>query len=140
MAQPNEIETSKYTSSRRQINAAIAHLHSRDWECAITLAAAAEGQLPEPETQTFLFRALRKREEKDNLDLELNRVIHWLKHPTPHEPERIKISEFEVALTISRAIQKFVAVYKLSAREFEGFSTWAVERGHIPRPLTAKAS
>src|SRR5467141_3437127 len=140
MAQPTEIDTSKFASSRRQINAAIAHLHSRDWECAITLAAAAEGQLLEPETQTFLFRALRNREAKDSLNLKLNRVIHWLKHPTQDEPDHIKISEFEVALTISRAIQKFVAVYKLSAREFEGFSTWAVERGHLPRPLTAEAT
>jgi hypothetical protein len=140
MAQTTDIDSSKFASSRRQLNAAIAHLHSRDWECAITLAAAAEGQLPEPETQTHLFRVLKKREAKDDVDFELNRVIHWLKHPTPDEPDPIKISEFEVALTISRAIQKFVAVYKLSAREFEGFSTWAVERGHLARHLTEKAS
>ena len=86
------------------------------------MAAAAEGQLTETETQTFLFRALKNREAKDGLNLELNRIIHWLKHPTTDEPDHIKISEFEVALTISHAIQKFVAVYKLSEREFESDS------------------
>jgi hypothetical protein len=40
-----EINTSKYLSSRRQINAAIAHLYNKEFECEMTLAAAAEGQL-----------------------------------------------------------------------------------------------
>jgi hypothetical protein len=62
MAEPTEIDTSKFASSRRQINAAIAHLHSRDWECAITLAAAAEGQLAEPETQSLISGAEESRE------------------------------------------------------------------------------
>jgi hypothetical protein len=69
--------------------------------------------------QNYLFRALREREKKDKLHLDLNRVVHWLKHPTLDEPEYIRISEFEVALMISRAIQKFVAVYRFPVRAID---------------------
>ena len=131
---PTEINTSKYDSSRRQINAAIAHLHNKDFECAITLAAAAEGQLPDIDVS--LFRRLLKRDKDEKMNLDLNGIITWLKHPTPDKPTNATISEFEVALTISRAIHKFVATYAVSMREFEGFSIWAVENGHLPRQLT----
>ena len=42
------VETSKRLSAERQIHAAIAHFHAGDFECAITLSSAAEGQMPKP--------------------------------------------------------------------------------------------
>jgi hypothetical protein len=127
------IKTTKEVSARRQINAAIAHLHKGDFECAITLAGAAEGQLPDTE-HFYLFKILNKIRERYDPNAHQN----WLKHPSG--PECITITEFAVTLAISRAIQKFVAVSQSSTKDFEGFSRWAVERGHIPRPLTEKSN
>jgi hypothetical protein len=69
-----EVETTKQLSSLRQTKAAIAHLHKNELECAITLAAAAEGQLPET-TVEHLFRLLRRMAPQDDFNL----VINWLK-------------------------------------------------------------
>lgn len=49
MANPVPIDTHIRLASMRQIHCAIEHLERGDFECAITLAAAAEGMLPEPE-------------------------------------------------------------------------------------------
>ena len=50
------------------------------------------------------------------------------------------VTQFDVALTIARAIQKYVATYQETHVRFEEFSQWAVMKKHIPRPLTEKAS
>ena len=127
-----KIETTKQTASLRQIIAAITHLHKKELECAITLAGAAEGQLPES-TGEYLFRLLKRVASHD----ELNLVRDWLKHPSG--PDKATITEFEAALMISRAIHKFVSVYKASHPQFETFSEWVVAAGHMPRPLTQRA-
>jgi hypothetical protein len=49
------IKTSKQLSAFRQISAAIDHFEKKDYECAITLAGAAEGQIKE-KTLNHLFR------------------------------------------------------------------------------------
>jgi hypothetical protein len=126
--QPINVETSKKLSALRKIHAAIVHFHKGEFECAMTLAAAAEGQVPDSD-KPYLFRIL-----KHVPDLDLNAIINWLKHDRAQE--KATISEFEVVLTISRAIHKFVAAYRKSSREFEDFNKWAVENGHMPRPLT----
>ncbi len=41
------IKTTRKLAAQRQIDAAIAHLHEAELECAVTLAAAAEGLLPQ---------------------------------------------------------------------------------------------
>ena len=134
MAEKEEVivDTSKQLASLRQIIAAIDHLHKKELECAITLAGAAEGQLPEKRTD-YLFRLLKKVFSHDDLNL----VRDWLKHQSG--PENAIISEFEAALMISRAIHKFVGVYQASHPKFEEFSKWAVDAGHLPRPLTTDA-
>ena len=120
---------SKKDSALRQTKAAIEHLYANELESAITLAGVAEGQLPETARQ-HLYRVLVQRFSHDNLNL----VRNWLKHPSG--PESPTISEFEAVVMISRAIQKFVAAYEASCEEFESFSAWAVEKGHLPRLLT----
>jgi hypothetical protein len=42
------IQTSKRLAAEREIHAAIAHFRAGDFECAITLCGAAEGEIPEP--------------------------------------------------------------------------------------------
>jgi tRNA threonylcarbamoyladenosine modification (KEOPS) complex Cgi121 subunit len=47
MAAPVSIDTHIRLASMRQIHVAIEHLHRGDYECAIILAGAAEGILPD---------------------------------------------------------------------------------------------
>ncbi len=91
------ITTTKQRSSMRQILAAIDHLHKKEFEAAITLAAAAEGQIAEG-TIRHLFRIMRQKLPK----ADHNKVINWLKHPTGKD--EITITEFEAAIVIARAI------------------------------------
>ena len=83
--------------------------------------------------KAYLFRILR--EKMPGFDH--NAFSNWLKHPTG--PYTATISELEVVVMIARAIQKFVAAYEATRPEFEKFSAWALEKGHIKRPLTEKA-
>jgi hypothetical protein len=127
------VETSKKVAALRQIRAAIAHLNKGELECAITLAGAAEGQIPESIMES-LFRLIQRKLP----GAEINKVRDWLKHKSG--PDTATISEFEAALMISSAIKKFVGAYGFSHPDFEKFSTWAVEKGHLPRPLTLKVT
>lgn len=65
------IKTDKKLSSLRQILAAIEHFEKKDYECAITLAAAGEGQVKET-TTNHLFRLIRAKFSAD----ETNGVIN----------------------------------------------------------------
>jgi hypothetical protein len=128
-----QIKTSKQRSSMRQILAAIDHLHKQEFEAAITLAGAAEGQILEGPIQ-HLFRIMRRKLPKSDH----NRVRNWLKHESG--ADEIEITEFEAVIAIARAIHKFVGVYEATHSRFETFSEWAVAAGHLPRKLTEPAS
>ena len=85
MPNPKSIETEIRYASMRQIHEAIQHLHRGDFECAITLAAAGEGMLPETDKPHFrqkvvaLEQKLPKTEGGEN---SANAFINWLKHGT----------------------------------------------------------
>jgi hypothetical protein len=127
------IKTNKQLSSRRQISAAIEHFEKKDYECAITLAAAGEGQIKE-KTASHLFRLIRAKFSA----VETNLFITWLKHPSG--PDQAEITEQEVVVSIIRAIQKFVGTYEATHADFEKFSQWAMQKGYTKKPLTEKAS
>ena len=99
-----------------------------EFDCAITLAASAEGILPATE-DPHIFKAIR--EDPNAQDIDLNLVINWLKHPAGPEP--VNISEFEATLTIARAISKFIAVFHQSTRRFDEFLRWGHKAGHLPK-------
>ncbi|SRR5258708_22300508 len=126
------IKTTKQIAAYRQIAAAIEHLHKKDYECAITLAGAAEGQVKE-KTTTHLFRLILKKFSSD----EANAYIHWLKHPSG--PDDAEITEQEVVTTMIRAIQKYVGTYKTNHPHFETFSDWCIASGYTKKPLMEKA-
>ncbi|MGB7102394.1 MAG: hypothetical protein WBD95_26975 [Xanthobacteraceae bacterium] len=132
------VRTTKKLSALRQILMAIKCIDSVDYECAITLAGAAEGQIDEkqiPEgTRPHLFRVLRAKFAPEPV----NEDVTWMKHPSGAFDR--DVTQFDVALTIARAIQKYVATYQETHVRFEEFSQWAVMKKHIPRPLTEKAS
>jgi hypothetical protein len=136
MANPESIETIIRLASMRQINAAIDYLHRGDFECAITLAGAGEGMLPQTDNPHFLQKvralaaALPETEEGAKGP---NDYINWLKHGTLTKGgpriENARITEFEVIVAIWRAITKFKAVYVTvdadRTSQMLGFANWA---------------
>jgi hypothetical protein len=124
-----DLKTNKQISSMRQILAAIEHFHKQELECAITLAAAGEGQCPES-MKDYFFRLMRKAPPGEDHNL----ISNWLKHPSG--PESATITELEGVVMIIRAIQKFVAAYEATRPEFEEFSKWAIANGYTKSPLT----
>jgi hypothetical protein len=124
------METNKQQSSQRQIERAIEHFHRGDLDCAITLAAAGEGMLPQTE-EPHIFKALQDQQKAKNEKLDINLVINWLKHG--RDFETATIDEFEAVIVIARAITKYVAVYRQSGRPFEDFLRWAHENTHLPK-------
>jgi hypothetical protein len=127
------VKTTKQLSAYRQIVAAIEHLHKMDFECAITLAGAAEGQVKE-KTSTHLFRVILKYFSSD----EANAFIHWLKHPSG--PDNAEIDELEVVTTIIRAIQKYVGAYETAHSLFLTFSEWCIANGYTKKSFLEQAS
>jgi hypothetical protein len=126
------IRTTKKISALRQILGAIEHHEKKDYECAITLAAAGEGQCKEKST-THLFRLIRAKFSAD----ETNAVINWLKHSSG--PDGCEITEQEVVITLIRAIQKFVGTYEETHAKFQAFSDWSIQKGYTKKPLAMQA-
>jgi hypothetical protein len=124
------VETSKQLAALQQIHAAILHCKNEAFECAITLAASAEGLLPST-TERHLFQLL-KNSPVARSDFDYNSVINWLKHPVG--PDDNAIPEFEVAIIIVRAISKFIATYRRGSPAMRSFVRWTFEQGHLPLP------
>jgi hypothetical protein len=126
-------KTTKQVAAFRQISAAIDHLEKNNYECAITLAAAGEGQIVEKSIGHF-FRVMRAKFSARAT----NEVITWLKHSSG--PDEKEITEQEVVVTIIRGIQKYVGTYEVSHPKFETFSKWCIAKGYTRTPLTEKAT
>ena len=123
------IEPDKKLVARRQIDAAIEHLHNTGYECAITLAAAAEGTLPTTD-EPHIFLYLKQQPEFKNKSIDVNEMINWLKHDIA--PQSRIIYQYDAALIIFRAMSKFVAVFKEAPSEWDEFLEWGVRVGHWP--------
>ena len=116
----------KKEAVQRQINAAIKHFEDKEYECAITLAGAAEGQLTTEDGSKHLFEQLRVRtppefENENEWTSWLNATKDWLKHKTPQWGDEWEITEHTAALTIARAVTKFHWAYKQSTQRMENF-------------------
>lgn len=121
------LKVNKKQASYNQVVAAIDHFHKGELDCSITLAAAAEGMLSTID-ERFLLKQLNGVPGAG--DINWNLVITWLKHPG--DPDLAEISEFEAAITISRAITKFVAAYHQSSPRFEHFLQHIYDEGIVP--------
>jgi hypothetical protein len=92
----------------RLVHAAIEHWRRGDFECAITLAGAAERMLPEIDEPRY-------RELQDIA--RVNEISDWLIHGEPRDgaksecADRIVIEELDTVVAIHRAILKFEAVF-----------------------------
>ncbi|WP_158808530.1 hypothetical protein [Beijerinckia sp. L45] len=122
---------SRRDAARQQIEAAIELFDGRRSEAAaITLALAAEDQLPEPtDGKTSLFQILKARNTgPDKMDA--NRIRNWLKHHK--EPDQIGISELDVVFSILRAVSKYLAVYDdRDSESMKAFTIWVRNRGYF---------
>jgi hypothetical protein len=130
------VNTTREVAPIRQIRGAINYLHSGDYECAITLAHAAEGMVPDrkkgDDGKPFIV-LMRERLPDDDPNLFSN----WLKHPKGGDKATIPL--FEVVVMILRAIHKFVWYYEATSDCFESFQDWAMLHGHLPKRITQKA-
>ncbi|BBO06579.1 hypothetical protein SG09_59290 [Bradyrhizobium ottawaense] len=115
------------TSSLRQIHAAIKLFHDDEYEATITLALAAESQMPHVEVP-YLYERLKARVSPDEVDI-FNDVRNWLKHLRP--PDEIEITNFDAALALVRAVTKFKAVFNESSHLMDEFADWIRQKGGL---------
>ncbi len=125
------MKTSKRIAARRQIHAAIKHYRSGEFECAITLCSAAEGQTPEPEHPEHLFQLLRQaadaKPSPDGEKDDFNFAANWLKHGWGND--EVDIDETVVVFWLSRAISKYRAAYGTGTSEMADLFSWAADSG-----------
>jgi hypothetical protein len=132
---PVPIDTHIRLASMRQIHSAIEHLYRGDYECAITLAGAAEGILPETWKPHFrqkvkeLSKSLEIKEEGGAIGS--NDYINWLKHGTLVKKgprfETATIPAEESVVTVWRAVTKYNAVYDDLSPQMLSFMRWMRE-------------
>jgi hypothetical protein len=123
------MKTNKKESSYNQIIAAIGHYNSGELDSAITLASAAENMVASSDNR-YLQKQLWDAAKAAGINL--NDVITWLKHHKDTDPDSVEITEFEAAITVARAITKFVATYGQSCTQFEDFLRRSHESGTLP--------
>ncbi|WP_018267564.1 hypothetical protein [Methylosinus sp. LW4] len=121
------VRTSKQLAAERQIHAAIAHFQNGEFECAISLCSAAEGQMPEPEEPTHFFAILKKASAEnpppDGPKEDFNYAANWMKHGWG--VQETEIEEWEVTFWLNRAISKYRAVYGRGTPDMVALFPWA---------------
>jgi hypothetical protein len=117
----------------RQIHCAIEHAERGDYECAITLAGAAEGMLPDTDEPHFRqkVKALSKSPEiqAEGGATGPNDYINWLKHGRCKKDgpriEAVAIPAEESIAVIWRAITKYNVTYDDFSPQMLSFAKWA---------------
>lgn len=132
MTTPVPIDTNIQLASMRQINRAIDHCVNGEYECAITLAGAAEGMLPETK-EAHLRQKIIELAGRDNIQaaggaIGPNDYINWLKHGSFSHGPRVEstiIPAEESLVVVARAISKYKAVYDDLSPQMLSFHNWA---------------
>jgi len=124
---------SKKEAAQLQIIVAIKLFHDGEYECSITLAGAAEGQLPENESGQSLFGRLREKKPPEfacNRDWisQLNDVRDWLKHNADQSDR--EIHKFEAWIMLARALSRYHQHYGEETREMSEFLRWGKREGY----------
>ena len=122
---------SKQDAARRQILMAALCAFDGEWECAITLAGAAEGQIEDTE-QLSMFDRLKKRKPDSRSEREhiafINRLRDWLKHSGDQKDKFIY--EFEAVFMVARALMKYWNAYHDNLDEIKLFDEWRTNNGY----------
>lgn len=124
------VQTSKRLAAERQIHAAIVHFQAGDFECAITLCSAAEGQMPEPNEPVhfhgILKQAAAENPASDGKKDDFNYDANWMKHG--NGADEVEIEELMVTAWLNRAISKYCAIYGIGTPEMTALFPWASEK------------
>lgn len=128
------IRATKVGAASRQVDVAIDAFEAGDYAVAITLAGAAEGMLPEIETQP-LFTLLRDHRDAPARGKEwialLNAELYWLKHLSEGEIGPIvEIDTNDAAVMLLRALAKIPDPW---SEKMEAFKDWAIANGFGPK-------
>jgi hypothetical protein len=115
---------SRKEAAQQQIDMAIRLLHERHFACSITLALAAEGQMPEGRDAS-VFRRIAEL-APDKVD-EFNKLRNWLKHNSP--PDQHAIYELEVSIALLRATSKFWQTYRDTSPSMLAFAQFWEKKG-----------
>jgi hypothetical protein len=111
----------------RQIHQALRLFHEGEWESVITLALAAEEQLPETELPHVWSIVKEKKPAASRL---FNETRNWLKHNDDDEKkDEHYISEFEAHVSLVRAVSKYHAAYGEETDEMGSFVEFSRARG-----------
>ena len=127
---------SKQESAQRQINGAIRLLFEGEYECAMTLACAAEDQFVS-ERGDHLFETMKQRRPEEFANEKqwtriLNTTRDWLKHASGDSEH--EISEYETWIMICRAYTKYHAAFQEESAEMLQFVEWSRARGLTGKP------
>lgn len=138
MSSPREAKlVTKKQASLRQLHAAIDHLRDGEYECAITLAGAAEGQLAGVRKVDFWsvlkFVATEGQPNLKAVISELNETRDWLKHPTPQLDDSRYLHMDEAWIACLRAAMQFVSVFEQQSPKMNRFFKLAEKKGFYPR-------
>jgi len=122
----------KKQAALRQINAAILHFHAKEYECAITLIAAAEHLIGDVDSVPLweMNKGPDGHSEKEWATI-LNMTRDWLTHATTQLGDAREITQFETVIIIGSAISKFSARYNETTRDMEHFYEWCRREGYI---------
>ena len=118
------LEMNRQQAAVRQIDMAIELFHRHEWPCSITLALAAETQLPKSE-KPFVAARLQAEYGTEFID-SLNEPRNWLKHTK--DPDTVTIYEMDALMAILRAISKFTATYGAWSEDMSKFDAFFKER------------
>ena len=107
------LKVSKVEAARRQAEAAIDAFEKGNFDIAITLAAAAEGMLPD-DAAASLWPVMKNNQKAIDVfenpkrwaDI-LNQDVHWLKHQTKDYPSALELTAEGASYVVARAISKF---------------------------------
>ena len=118
---------------RARSDGAIEHVYRGDYECAITLAHAGEGMLPEPE-KPYLRHKIKDMSKSEEIQAaggltDPNDLSVWLKHGTLNKKrvEAVTIPAEESVAFVCRAISKFEAACDDLSPQMISFRKWAKE-------------
>ena len=132
---------SKKDAARLQILTACTLLFEGNWECAMTLAGAAEGQIPEtknaivPDIFTRIKSVLGKNyaSEREHVSFE-NSERDWLKHNSDQSNKLIY--EFKAFMMVARAASKYWSVYRDNSEDIQALNKWLIEQNYPFNPDT----
>jgi hypothetical protein len=130
---PVPIDTHIRLASMRQINRAIDHCLNGEYECAITLAGAAEGILPKTDKAHFHQKEIELAKSPEikaaGGNIWPNDYYNWLKHGSlirgGPRIENATIPAEESLKWVWRAISKYKAIYDDLSPQMLSFRDWA---------------